>query len=154
DLPRDTGDGVNQGDQLGDIVDVCRGQNPRERYALRICDEVMFTPCFPPIRRARTRFFPPNTARTEELSTIALDQSILSDSRSFESITSCISCQTPASDHSRRYRQQDIPEPHPISCGSISQGMPLLSTKRMPVRALRGGIGLRPGKRSRRGFGG
>jgi hypothetical protein len=46
-----------------------------------------------------------------------------------------------------------MPEPHPISCGSISQGMPLRSTNRMPVSALRRSNGLRPGCRNRRGFG-
>ena len=37
-----------------------------------------------------------------------------------------------------------IPDPQPISCGSISQGMPLFSTKMMPVSAARFGSGRRP----------
>jgi hypothetical protein len=32
-----------------------------------------------------------------------------------------------------------MPEPQPISCGSISQGRPERSTNRMPVRAARSG---------------
>jgi len=63
--------GIHQRDQLGDIVDVRRSENASERNALRIGDDVMLTPSFPPIRRARARFFPPYTARMEELSTIA-----------------------------------------------------------------------------------
>ena len=42
-------------------------------------------------------------------------------------------CQTPASCQSRSRRQQVMPEPQPISRGSISHGMPLLSTNRMPL---------------------
>jgi hypothetical protein len=43
------------------------------------------------------------------------------------------------------FRQQLIPEPQPISFGSISQGMPLFSTKMMPVRAARSSMrGLPP----------
>src|SRR5215213_8082412 len=45
--------------------------------------------------------------------------------------------QTPARCQSRSLRQQVIPLPQPISCGSISHGMPLRRTKRMPVRAAR-----------------
>ena len=38
---------------------------------------------------------------------------------------------------SRRRRQHVIPDPHPSSCGSICQGMPLRRTKTMPVRHAR-----------------
>src|SRR5262245_1777275 len=44
---------------------------------------------------------------------------------------------TPARCQSRRRRQHVIPDPHPISCGSICQGMPLRRTNRMPVRHAR-----------------
>jgi len=44
------------------------------------------------------------------------------------------SCQIPHSCQSRSRRQQVMPEPHPISCGSISQGIPLRRTNTMPVR--------------------
>src|SRR5262249_41897692 len=47
-----------------------------------------------------------------------------------------------------------MPQPQPISLGRSSQGMPVLRTKRMPVRALRSSRGLRPGLRRRRGLGG
>jgi hypothetical protein len=61
--------------------------------------------------------------------------------------------QTPASFQSRSRRQQVMPLPQPISCGSISQGMPLLRTKSMPVRAARSGTGGRPPFGLRRRFG-
>lgn len=51
---------------------------------------------------------------------------------------------TPASCHSRSRLQHVMPDPQPISCGSISQGMPLRSTKMMPVRQLRSGTRGRP----------
>ena len=49
----------------------------------------------------------------------------------------CKFCHTPAWCHSHRRRQQVIPLPHPISCGSISHGMPLFKTNKMPVKAAR-----------------
>jgi hypothetical protein len=52
--------------------------------------------------------------------------------------------QTPAFCQSRRRRQQVIPEPQPICGGNISQGMPVMSTNRMPVRTARSGMGGRP----------
>lgn len=41
-------------------------------------------------------------------------------------------------------RQQVIPEPHPISGGSISHGVPVIRTKRIPVKAARSATGGRP----------
>ena len=51
---------------------------------------------------------------------------------------------TPIACQSRSRRQHVIPEPQPISCGSISHGTPLLRTKIMPVRAARSAIRGRP----------
>lgn len=48
----------------------------------------------------------------------------------------CSRCYTPASCQSRSRLQHVTPEP-PISSGSISQGVPERSTKRMPVSAAR-----------------
>src|SRR5829696_7226026 len=56
--------------------------------------------------------------------------------RRFKS-TRCRRSQSPASCHSRNRRQHVTPEPQPISWGNISQGMPLFSTKMMPIRAAR-----------------
>ena len=52
--------------------------------------------------------------------------------------------QTPWSSQSRSRRQQVIPEPQPISWGRYSQGMPVRSTNRMPVRQARSGMRGRP----------
>ena len=51
-------------------------------------------------------------------------------------------------------RQHDTPLPQPISWGKSSHGMPVRSTKMMPVRAWRLVMGLRPGYRNRLGLGG
>ena len=108
----------------------------------------------PAIRGVRSRLCPPNTALTEELSTTTREKSILLAPRSRPRSTSWIFCHTPCSCHRRRYRQQLIPAPHPNSCGSISQGIPLRSTYRIPIRARRRSMGFRPGFRNLRGFGG
>jgi len=65
----------------------------------------------------------------------------------------CIRSQTPARFQSRRRRQHVIPDPHPSSCGSICQGMPLRRTKTMPVRHARSETRGRPpcGRRGRIG---
>jgi len=80
---------------------------------------------------------PPQTARTEQLSTTARDQSIWSERARQSSSAKCIRSQTPARCQSRRRSQHVIHDPHPSSCGSICQGIPLRRTKTMPVRHAR-----------------
>jgi hypothetical protein len=65
------------------------------------------------------------------------DQSIFSKRASQSNSTKWINCQIPASCQSRNRRQQVMPEPHPSSCGSIPQGMPLRNTNTMPARHVR-----------------
>ena len=80
---------------------------------------------------------PPYTARMEQLSTTARDQSIWSSRASQSRSAKWIRSHTPACCQSRKRRQHVIPDPHPSSCGSICQGMPLRRTKTMPVRHAR-----------------
>ena len=80
---------------------------------------------------------PPPRARTCELSIAARVQSISPAYSSSARSISWSRCQTPAAVHSASRRQQVMPHPQPISWGRSSQSMPVLSTKRMPVRALR-----------------
>jgi hypothetical protein len=56
----------------------------------------------------------------------------------------CTFCQTPWACQSRSRRQHVIPLPQPNSWGKYSQGMPVRSTKRMPVRVARLGMRRRP----------
>jgi hypothetical protein len=64
--------------------------------------------------------------------------------RSSASNVSWSRCQTPARCQWTRRRQQVLPDPQPIWRGNICQGIPDRSTKRMPVRIARSGIGVRP----------
>ena len=82
------------------------------------------------------------------------DQSIRSARRSCASSKACKRSQTPASCQARSRRQQLMPEPQPSSLGSISQGMPLWSTNKIPARTARSSSGKRPGYLARRGLGG
>src|SRR5438132_11216203 len=83
-------------------------------------------------------------ARMVSLSRLALDQSIMSAAPKRSSTARWSLRHTPAFCQSRSLRQQVTPLPQPISCGSISQGRPLRSTKMIPVRAARSGTRGRP----------
>jgi hypothetical protein len=145
---------IYQRKQLRHVVAVRLRDMDRKGNPLSFGNEVVFRPLFAAIRRVRPRFGPPKVARTEELSITARLKSILLLPLSLLNNTLWMASHTPAFCQACKYRQQLIPLPHPSSWGSISQGMPLFSTKRMPVRARRGSIGFRPGYFLRRGFGG
>jgi ribosomal protein L34E len=113
------------------------GELNGERNSAPVADQMTLAARLSPVGRIGTRLRPPKTARTELRSTTARDQSILLDRASQSRSTKWINCQTPTSCQSRRRRQQVMPEPHPSSCGSISQGIPLRRTKRMPNRHAR-----------------
>ncbi len=128
---------IHQWQQLSYVMTVGSGQNCRQRSPIGAGDHVMLTPGLAAVRRIRACSPPPPTARTDALSTQTWDQSRPSAPCSLDNRSSWRLCHTPASCHSFRRRQQVIPDPHSISLGNISQGMPLLSTKRMPVSAFR-----------------
>lgn len=145
---------VLQRNRLCDVMRVCRGENKTKRNASCISNHMMLASKFPAIRRIGARFRPPKTTRMEELSANALLQSILSASRNLASRIWRSFSQTSASCHLRRYRQQLMPLPQPISWGNSSHGMPVRNTKRMPVMAFQGSIGLQPVWRNRLVWGG
>jgi hypothetical protein len=153
-LSRDFWNCVHKRQELGDIVIVGPGQDGGEGYALRLSDKMMLAACLASIGGIRTRFFPPQSARTEALSTMARDQSNLCAPLSWSKSNLWILSQTPLFCQLRSKRQQVIPEPQPISCGRSSQGIPVRRTKITPVNTLRTSKGLRPGHRRRRGLGG
>ena len=115
-----------------------------EGEALRVYQQMVLRARFAAIRRIRAGLVAPLFAGTLEASSAARDQSMADAALSSSRMTWCSFRQTPASFQSRSRRQQVMPLPQPISWGSISQGMPLLRTKRMPVRAARYGTGGRP----------
>lgn len=145
---------VDQRQQLRHIVSIGAGQRGREGNAVGIRDQMVLTPGFAAIRRIGSRFFPPCIARTDEESTIARDQSMRSASAKWVNKASWIFCQTPRRCQACSRRQAVMPEPQPSSCGRYSQGSPVFSTNKIAESALRLSIGLRPGNRLRRFFGG
>ncbi len=136
--------GLDQRVKLGNVVTVRTGQDDRERNALRVDDEVVFAAELASVRGVRAGFFPASMARIDELSTRARVKSISPRRRSSASSVSWIRCQTPACCHAASRRQQAVPEPQPISCGSRFHAMPERNTNTMPVSTARSGVGLRP----------
>ena len=141
---------IDQGQQLGHIMPVGSGDGSNQRDSIGIGNHVVFGALFPAIRGIRAGLRPPKTARTELESIKAREKSIWSAPRRWLSRIRWIWSQTPARCHSRSRRQQVIPQPQPISWGKSSQGMPVLSTNRMPVSVPRMVSRLRPGFRNRR----
>ena len=141
--------------ELGDVVDVGRGYLRDERDAPRIGDEMVLGALLAAIGWVRSSFFPPRTARTEPLSITVQRWSNRPRRRSSASSVSWSRCQTPARCQRTKRRQQVLPDPQPIWRGNICHGIPDRSTKRMPVRIARSGIGVRPCRwpRRRRRFG-
>jgi hypothetical protein len=116
-----------------------------ERDALPVDHKVALRARLSLIRRIRTGSCSPLFAGMLAESKEARSQSICSASPRRSKRTRCSFSHTPASCHSFKRRQQVTPLPQPISWGSISQGMPLFSTKMMPVRvALSSKRGLPP----------
>lgn len=69
--------GIHQSNGLLGIVDIGSGVNHRKRDTFTVADDMPFRAIFPAICGIRASFRPPKRARTELLSTTALDQSIV-----------------------------------------------------------------------------
>jgi hypothetical protein len=136
--------GVDQLVEEPAVVDICRAEPDSEWDAPSVGDQVALGAGAAAIGRVGAGFLAPLLAGTEALSTQARLQSMAPARPKRSSRTRCSLSQTPAACQSRSRRQHVIPDPQPISCGSISQGMPLFSTNRMPVNAARCGNGGRP----------
>ena len=104
---------------------------------MTIANQVALTATLSPICQIWPSQQPPKTARTEQLSTTARDQSIWPSRESQSSKAKWIKSQIPPCCQSRNRRQQVMPEPQPSFFGSIRQGIPLRSTKIMPARQAR-----------------
>jgi hypothetical protein len=136
--------GIDQFFEEAAVVDIGRAEPDGERDAPGVGDQVALGPGPAAIGRVGAGLFAPLLAGTEALSTQARLQSMAPARPKRSSRTPCSLVQTPAACQSRSRRQQVIPDPHPISRGSISQGRPLFSTKMMPLSTARRGIGGRP----------
>ena len=137
-------DAVDQRQKLRHVVPIRRREAGDNRNPVGVGKNVMFRPGFAAIGRVRSSFFPPRSARSEALSTTARARSSWPRRRNSVSKTRWSRFQTPARCHRTSRRQHVLPEPQPISGGSMFHGMPLRSTKRIPVSTARSGIGLRP----------
>jgi hypothetical protein len=144
------GDRQHQGLQLAAVMDVGRGDLGAQRNALGVGAKMMFAARFAAVGRIWPRLKPPKTARTLLESTTARDQSIRSATCRRRNNSRWSFSHTPACCQSRSRRQQVMPLPHPSSSGRSRQAMPVLSTKRIPVKAARSEMGLRPGNFLRR----
>jgi hypothetical protein len=146
--------GIDERQQLGDVVAVRAAQDGTDGDAIRIDEDVMFGTGSRAIRGVRASFSPAPTARTDDESTAAREKSSLPASRNFASNSSCSRSHTQAFCQSRKRRQQVGPEPNPNLIDRSHQRIPVLNTNRMPFSAARSGIRRRPGYFLRRGFGG
>lgn len=145
--PAGTGNGWHTVQQLFQdlgVVNVGSGQQQGQRNALAIDEKMVFRARFAFIRRVGAGFFAPFFAAIEAESTAARLQSISPTRPSFSRKRRWRRSHTPAACHSWSRRQHVMPLPQPISLGSISQGIPLRRTKRMPVSAARSGTRGRP----------
>jgi hypothetical protein len=133
----DSGNGVHHRLQHLRIVDVGSRMSDRQGDTLAVDHKVALRARFTSVRRIGAGLLSPPGAGTVPESSEARDQSIWSANPSRSSRMRWRSSHTPATCQSRKRRQQVIPLPQPISWGSISHGIPVLSTKRVPVNAAR-----------------
>src|SRR5919204_5380958 len=140
----DGGNAVQQGLKDGGLVLVGLREHHRERDAAAVDHKGALRARLAAIRRMRAGRRAPFFAGMRALSMLARLQSIWSASPKRLRRTCCRRAHTPACCQSRKRRQQVTPLPQPISSGSISHGMPLLSTKMIPVKAARSGTRGRP----------
>ena len=148
-LPLEWRDGVDERKELGDVMIIRSSERDHQRDALRFGEDVVLAACTGAVGRVRSRLGPPFSARTLELSITARDQSILPAWCNSVSSAWWIFFHAPAFCQSRSRRQQVTPDPQPICRGKYSQGIPVCSTKTIPVSAARSGTRGRP---VRRGF--
>jgi hypothetical protein len=146
-------DGVDQRQQLRDIVAIRAGQDDADRNAVRVYEDVVFGSWSCAIGGVWPSFWPAPKARTDDESTAAYEKSIWPYSRSLSSNSRCSLSHTPACCQSRNRRQQVAPEPKPNRVGRWFHRIPVFSTNRMPLNAARSETGSRPGYRLRRGLG-
>lgn len=143
-LARDGWHRVEQAIEGPAVIRVGATQQEGERDAAPVGEEVAPDASLAAVRRVRPGSSAPLLAAMDALSMQAPLQSIRSARRKRRSGSRCSRPHTPAFCQSRSRRRQVTPDPHPISCCSISQGMPERSTKRMPLRTARGGTTDRP----------
>lgn len=99
----------------GDVVTIGSCELDSQQNSVPVANHMALATELRAIGGVRAGMLPPKTARTEELSNIALDQSIRESRESQSSNAKWIKSQMPASCQSRKRLQQVIPEPQPNS---------------------------------------
>nr|CAA53587.1 unnamed protein product [Leifsonia xyli subsp. cynodontis] len=110
-----------------------------QRESVAVGQDMVLGAPFPTIRGVRSSEIAPLFARTLTESRQVLDQSIMPAWPSSSSMIFRSASHAPASDHSRRRRQQVTPDPYPNSGGSFSTGSPVSSTNTIPANTFRSG---------------
>ena len=127
--------GVNQLIEDHRIVTVGSGDAKDQRDALAVRDEMALAAKFSSVRGIGARVRAPRGLATLAPSMLTRLKSSLPALRNSAKSSRCRLCHTCAACQSRRRRQQVIPLPNPNCWGSSSQGIPVRSTKTMPLRA-------------------
>ena len=130
-------DGIHHCFQHGRFVHIGSRMPYDERDSSSFDHKMALRARFSAIRWVRAGRFAPPGAGTMPASRLARDQSSCSAPASVSNSFWCSRSQTPAACQSRSRRQQVIPLPQPISAGSISQGMPVCRTNKIPAKAAR-----------------
>ena len=117
------------------VVPVGAGDTEHQRDAFAVGDEVALAAELAAVGGIRPRMRAPRGLGTLAPSKLTRLKSRRPALRNSASKSMCTRCHTPAACHSRSLRQQVMPLPKPSSCGRSSQGMPVRSTKRMPLSA-------------------
>jgi hypothetical protein len=125
--------GIQQRDQLRDVVSVAAGQRDGERDARSIDEEMVFIAWPRTVDRARPRLGAPFLACTWLESTAARDQSIWPDECNLANNSSCRRSHTPAVCHSSNRRQQITPDPNPNSAANAATRSQCATRTRSPT---------------------
>lgn len=135
---------IEQSEQLVRVVDVGTRQALRERQSLGVDEKMMLAARLRSVRRVLAREDPPFEARTDEESSEVRRMSTWPRCPRSLSSTRWSRSNTPVRVHSSKRLQAVIPDKPNCLVGSISQGMPVLSTKTMASRAARSSARGRP----------
>lgn len=127
--------GVNQLIEDHRIVTIGSCDAKDQRDALAVRDEMALAAKLSSVPGIGARVRAPRGLATLAPSMLTRLKSSLPAPRNSCKSSRCRSCHTCAACQSRRRRQQVIPLPNPNCWGSSSQGMPVRSTKTMPLRA-------------------
>lgn len=140
----DGGDRVQEIQSRQRVVNVSRADPHDQGNAIGIGYEVALAAVLGSVGRVGACVDPPKTALIEALSTTVRDQSISPIRPRWFSSRRCNSGQIPSVVQSASRLQQVQPLPQPNSAGRSFQGIPDLSTKRIPARHFRLWTGGRP----------